>query len=89
MTGTIKTTSSDSSSQNAEAGYSSENDLVDYILGITFEIWEQGRIDNIHDYYAREVEVYSLDGMTTSAKEMVDKTHSTFASYANRLFDCR
>ncbi len=85
MTGTIKTTFSDSGSQNPEAGYSSENDLVDYILGITFEIWEQGRIDNIHDYYAREVEVYSLDGMTTSAKEMVDKTHSTFASYPNRL----
>ena len=85
MTGTIKTTFSDFRSQNAEAGYSSENDLVDYILGITFEIWEQGRIDNINDYYAQEVEVYSLEGLTSSAKEMVDKTHSTLASYPNRL----
>jgi steroid delta-isomerase-like uncharacterized protein len=85
MTGRSKTTPADARPPNPEAGYSSENELVDYILGITFEIWEQGRIDNIHDYYAREVEVYSLDGMTTSAKEMVDKTHSTFASYPNRL----
>jgi steroid delta-isomerase-like uncharacterized protein len=85
MTGTIKTTFSDSGSQNLETGYSSENNLVDFILGITFEIWEQGRIDNIYDYYAREVEVYSLDGMTTSATEMVDQTYATLTSYPDRL----
>ena len=85
MTGRLKTIPEDARPSNPEAGYSSENELVDYILGITFEIWEQGRIDNIHDYYAREVEVYSLDGMTSSAKEMVEKTYSTLASYPNRL----
>ena len=25
--------------------YSADDDLVDYILGITFEIWEEGRVD--------------------------------------------
>ncbi len=85
MTGRSKTTPADARPSNPEAGYSSENELVDYILGITFEIWEQGRTDNIYDYYAREVEVYSLDGMTTSAKVMVDKTNSTLSSYPDRL----
>jgi len=42
MIGTIKTTFSDSGSQNPETGYSSENDLVDYILGITFELLRPG-----------------------------------------------
>ncbi len=85
MTGTLKTTQSDSRLNESAADYNSEHDLVDFILGITFEIWEQGRVDNIYDYYAREVEVYSLDGMTTSAKVMIDKTHSTLTSYPDRL----
>ena len=85
MTGTLTTTQSDSELSKPAADYNSENDLVDFILGLTFEIWEQRRVENIHNYYAPEVEVYSLDGMTTSAKEMVDNTHSTLSSYPDRF----
>ncbi len=69
----------------ATAAYSAESDLVDYILGITFEIWEQRQVELIHDYYAQKVEVYGLDGMTNSATAMVDNTFKTLAAYPDRL----
>ena len=65
--------------------YDVGNHLADFILGITFEIWEQGQVDNILDYYSEDVEVYSLDGITHGAKTMVDNTHATLASYPDRL----
>lgn len=67
------------------AAYGNGSDLVDYILGITFEIWEQGQVELIHAYYAENVEVFSLEGMTTSATQMVDNTHETLSSYPDRL----
>ena len=65
--------------------YSAESDLVDFILGITFEIWEQRQVEKIYDYYAADVEVYSLEGMTCEAVTMVANTHSTLAAYPDRL----
>ena len=42
MTGTAKP-SQDTYTENTQSpAYDAESDLVDYILGITFEIWEQG-----------------------------------------------
>jgi len=65
--------------------YSAESDLVNFILGITFEIWEQRQVEKIYDYYAADVEVYSLEGMTCEAVAMVANTHSTLAVYPDRL----
>lgn len=85
MTGTSKTTRTNPKIKDRAEGYNSESNLVDFILGITFEIWEQRQVEKIHDYYARDVEVYSLEGMTTSAAAMVQNTHSTMSSFPDRL----
>lgn len=63
-------------------GYSN---VTDYILGITFEIWEQGRVEAILDYYGREIDVYTLEGLTHGAEAMVVGTRATMASFPDRL----
>ena len=85
MTGTSQTIQPGLKSESPTESYNADSDLVDYILGITFEIWEQGQIEKIHDYYASHVEVFGLDSMTSSAAQMVENTHATLASYPDRL----
>ena len=38
----------------AKGAFGADDDLVDYILGITFEIWEERGIDLIDQYYGPE-----------------------------------
>jgi predicted ester cyclase len=85
MTATSKPSQNEHQSNTPTAAYGIDNDLVDYILGITFEIWEQGQVELIHAYYAENVEVFSLESMTTSATTMVNNTHKTLATYPDRL----
>jgi len=59
--------------------------IVDFILGITFEIWEQRQVESIYHYYSNDVEVYSLDGFIRGAEKMVTNTHETLATYPDRL----
>ncbi len=47
--------------------YGADDDIVDYILGITFEIWEEGGIELIHRYYADDVIVFGLDNVLRGA----------------------
>lgn len=85
MTGTANP-SQDSHPENTQSpAYGADSDLADFILGITFEIWEQGQVEFIYDYYGERVEVYSLDAMTNGAATMVDNTYKTLASYPDRL----
>ena len=65
--------------------YSADDDLVDYILGITFEIWEQGGVDLINQYYGPDTLVYSLDGITRGSQAAIDGTQSMLAAFPDRL----
>jgi predicted ester cyclase len=65
--------------------YSADDSLVDYILGITFEIWEERQVALIDQYYAPQTIVYSLDGITRSAAAMIDGTHAMLAAFPDRL----
>ncbi|MCH9696452.1 MAG: ester cyclase [Gammaproteobacteria bacterium] len=65
--------------------YGAEDSLVDYILGITFEIWEEQQVELIDQYYAPETVVYSLDGITRGASAMIDGTRSMLAAFPDRL----
>ena len=85
MTGTSKPRKNEYHNGAPAADYDVNSDLVDFILGITFEIWEQGQVELIHDYYAESVEVFSLEGMTNSATRMVDNTYKTLETYPDRL----
>lgn len=65
--------------------YSADDDLVDYILGITFEIWEEGGVDLIDQYYGPDTLVYSLDGITRGSAAMIDGTQAMLAAFPDRL----
>jgi predicted ester cyclase len=70
---------------NGTGAYGANDKLVDYILGITFEIWEQRKVDLIHQYYDADIVVYALDGITRGASGMVDGTNAMLAAYPDRL----
>ena len=65
--------------------YGADDDLVDYILGITFEIWEQGNVDLINQYYGPSTVVWALDGITHGATEMIAGTNAMLQAFPDRL----
>ena len=65
--------------------YGPDSDIVDFILGITFEIWEQRGVDLIHRYYAPDVEVYGMEGVIHGAQAMVDGTRQMLDAFPDRL----
>lgn len=65
--------------------YSADDSLVDYILGITFEIWEERQVALIDQYYGPQTLVYTLDGITRSASAMIDGTNAMLAAFPDRL----
>jgi predicted ester cyclase len=64
--------------------YGPDDDIVDYILGITYEIWEERGVDLIHQYYAEDCIVWGLDGITHGAQAVVDGTWATLAAFPDR-----
>lgn len=68
-----------------QGAYGANDDLVDYILGITFEIWEAGGVDLIEQYYSPTTVVYALDGITNGSAEMIDGTDAMLAAFPDRL----
>jgi len=69
----------------SKGAYGVDDDLVDYILGITFEIWEAGGVDLINEYYGPETVVYALDGITRGSEAMVTGTNAMLAAFPDRL----
>ncbi len=65
--------------------YGADSDIVDYILGITFEIWEQRGVELIHQYYAADSVIYGLDGITHGADQVVANTRATLEAFPDRL----
>jgi len=65
--------------------YGADDDIVDFILGITFEIWEQRGVELIHQYYGKDCIVWGLDGITHGAAEVVDGTWTTLGAFPDRL----
>jgi predicted ester cyclase len=68
-----------------KGAYSADDSLVDYILGITFEIWEERQIDLIDHYYGPQTIVYALDGITRGADSMIDGTNAMLGAFPDRL----
>lgn len=85
MSGNPKTVTDNTTLNSTGLSYGADCSLVDFILGITFEIWEQRRVETILQYYSEDVVVYSLDGITHGAATMVRQTHETLAAYPDRL----
>lgn len=70
---------------NTKGGYGVNDDIVDFILGITYEIWEEGGIDLCHQYYAPDCKVYGLDGITNGAQAVIQGTRVMLSAFPDRV----
>ncbi|MYF69705.1 MAG: ester cyclase [Proteobacteria bacterium] len=65
--------------------YHPDQGLVEFILGITFEIWECGRVERINDYYAADTQVFALSGLIHGAGGMIAGTRRMLEAFPDRL----
>ena len=69
----------------AMKGFDAEfSDIVDYILRITYRIWEGKQVGLCQDYYSRDCPVYTLAGVTIGSEEVAQNTLATLASFPDR-----
>ena len=67
------------------SGFDSEfSDIVDYILRITWRIWEGRQIALCLKYYTANCPVYTLAGVTVGAEEVTRATRTMLASFPDR-----
>ena len=59
-------------------------DIVDYILRITYRIWEGKQVGLCRDYYSADCPVYTLAGYTEGAEEVTQNTIKTLAGFPDR-----
>lgn len=59
-------------------------DIVDYILRITYRIWEGKQIGLCYDYYSDDCPVYTLAGYTHGSDQVVQNTVNTLAAFPDR-----
>ncbi len=59
-------------------------DFVNYILGITGEIWEGRRVDLLHEVYSEDILVRSPEGVTVGNRNVIAATMATIAEFPDR-----
>ncbi|MCY4445864.1 MAG: nuclear transport factor 2 family protein [Rhodobacteraceae bacterium] len=57
----------------------------EFILGITFEIWEEKGINKIRRYYHDDVKVRAPDGIAVGNKSVIQATGETLAEFPDRV----
>ena len=57
------------------------NDLPDYILGITKEIWEGRGIDTLNHYYEENIPMRLPEGVSIGNKKTINGTLATLAEF--------
>lgn len=57
---------------------------VDYILGITKEIWEDRGVELLHGYYTSEIPVRSPDGFVIGNEAVIAATYATLDEFPDR-----
>lgn len=66
-------------------GFDAEfTNIVDYILRITYRIWEGKQVGLCYDYYSDDCPVYTLGGYTEGAEEVVQNTLKTLGAFPDR-----
>ncbi|MEM1188408.1 MAG: ester cyclase [Pseudomonadota bacterium] len=66
-------------------GFDAEfRDIVDYILRITYRIWEGKQVGLCRDYYSEDCPVYTLAGYSEGAEVVTANTLRTLAAFPDR-----
>jgi predicted ester cyclase len=60
------------------------SDIVDYIIRITHEIWEEKAIGKLYDYYANNVQIHTSDGTIHGRDAVLAATIAALAAYPDR-----
>lgn len=86
LQGHVNPTSGDSTGEpGLPPGFDSEfSDIVDYILRITYRIWEGRQVGLCREYYTADCPVYTLAGVTIGAEEVTQATHAMLGSFPDR-----
>lgn len=67
------------------AGFDPEfRDIVDYILRITYRIWEGKQVGLCRDYYSDDCPVYTLAGYVEGAEQVTQNTLRTLSAFPDR-----
>jgi predicted ester cyclase len=62
-------------------------DIVDYIVRITHDIWEEKGIGRIYDYYAHNILIHTTDGQTYGRDKVIADSIKTMAAFPDvRLY---
>jgi predicted ester cyclase len=62
-------------------------DIVDYIVRITHEIWEEKQIGRIYDTYAHNILIHTTDGQTYGRDKVIADSIKTMAAFPDvRLY---
>ena len=59
-------------------------DIVDYILRITYRIWEGKQVGLCRDYYSENCPIYTLSGYTEGAEQVTQNTIKTLSGFPDR-----
>ena len=59
-------------------------DIVDYIIKITHEIWEERAVGTLYDYYATAMIIHTSDGDIVGRDKVIEGTIQTLAAYPDR-----
>ena len=61
--------------------------FIDYILKITYKIWEGHQPELCKNYYSDDCPVYMLSGMAVGADEVIENTRNTLKAFPDRTLD--
>ena len=59
-------------------------DFVDYIIGVTHEIWEEKGIGKLYDYYANTIHLHTSNGTIYGREAVFAATIEALAAYPDR-----
>ncbi len=66
-------------------GYNSRyKNIVDYIIGVTHEIWEEHGIGKLYDYYANNVKMHTASGLKFGREAVIAATLESQAAFPDR-----
>jgi len=60
------------------------SDIVDYIIGITYQIWEEKKIGLINDYYTDDCAIHTPAGDVVGAQAVVNNTVQQLSLFPDR-----
>ena len=78
----LSTNSADGPSmQGFDAKFS---DIIDYIIKVTHEIWEERGIGRLYDYYGTNMRIHTSDGDIYSREKVIESTIQSLAAFPDR-----